>query len=188
MLKSEARKYFREKRRSISFSDKMRNDDLVLIHFQTLELPFLSSVLSFYPIEENNEVNTFIITDFMKFKYPGIEIAYPRTDPATLEMDALVSDEAYFQKNVFNIPEPLDGMVIKPDELELILVPMLGCDLKGNRVGYGKGFYDRFLKECDPDCIKIGLSHFEPVDSIDDANEFDVPLDLCITPERIYVF
>ena len=51
-----------------------------------------------------------------------------------------------------------------------------------------KGFFDRYLKGCREDCIKIGFSYFEPLDSIDDANEFDVPLDFCITPQRIYVF
>ena len=65
---------------------------------------------------------------------------------------------------------------------------MLAFDTRGNRVGYGKGFYDRYLPACRPDCIKLGFSYFDPVDSVDDAHEFDVPLDLCITPNRTYVF
>jgi len=69
-----------------------------------------------------------------------------------------------------------------------VLVPLLSFDKKGFRVGYGKGFYDRFLMQCKSDCIKIGLSYFDPIDVIDDADEFDVPLDFCITPQKVYVF
>jgi 5-formyltetrahydrofolate cyclo-ligase len=70
----------------------------------------------------------------------------------------------------------------------MIIIPLLAFDEKGYRVGYGKGFYDRYLKECREDCLKIGLSYFEAVPSVDDAAEFDVPLDFCITPQRTYVF
>ena len=70
----------------------------------------------------------------------------------------------------------------------MVLVPLLAFDSKGYRVGYGKGFYDRFLKQCRNDCVKIGLSYFEPIDAINDAGEFDVPLDFCITPQKAYVF
>jgi len=64
----------------------------------------------------------------------------------------------------------------------------LTVDEKGYRVGYGKGFYDRFLQHCRPDCLKVGLSYFPPVAEISDKDEFDVPLDLCITPATTYVF
>jgi 5-formyltetrahydrofolate cyclo-ligase len=67
-------------------------------------------------------------------------------------------------------------------------VPLLAFDEKGFRVGYGKGFYDRFLKQCKDGGIKIGLSYFNPIDTIEDAGEFDVPLNFCITPQKVYVF
>ncbi|MNY75556.1 5-formyltetrahydrofolate cyclo-ligase family protein [compost metagenome] len=63
---------------------------------------------------------------------------------------------------------------------------MLAFDRNGYRVGYGKGFYDRFLQKINT--RKIGLSMFEPVDCITDVNEHDVKMDLCITPDRIYFF
>jgi 5-formyltetrahydrofolate cyclo-ligase len=59
-------------------------------------------------------------------------------------------------------------------------------DRRGFRVGYGKGFYDKFLSECRADCLKIGLSYFEPIDEISDAQNFDVRLDCCITPKEIF--
>jgi 5-formyltetrahydrofolate cyclo-ligase len=55
-------------------------------------------------------------------------------------------------------------------------------------VGYGKGCYDRFLALCRPDIIKIGFSYFEPINEISDTDKFDIPLNYCITPERIYEF
>ncbi|HWJ27592.1 MAG TPA: 5-formyltetrahydrofolate cyclo-ligase [Flavisolibacter sp.] len=189
MLKNQARSFYKKKRDAISYTDKMKWDDLMLIQFQTLDLPFLDYVLSYYPIEENNEVNTFLLTDYLHFKHLNLHICYPKTNMKAYSMEAIAcSADSIFEANEYNIPEPLETSVIDPGLLDLVFVPMLGYDKKGNRVGYGKGFYDRFLKECRTDCFKIGLSYFEPLEAIEDANEFDVSLDFCITPQRIYVF
>jgi 5-formyltetrahydrofolate cyclo-ligase len=67
-------------------------------------------------------------------------------------------------------------------------VPLVIVDSGGNRIGYGKGFYDRYLSSCRTETVKIGFSFFEPVGLIKDINQFDVPLNLCITPLRIYEF
>ena len=91
-------------------------------------------------------------------------------------------------KNEFNIYEPEEGNRVDPTEIDMILVPLLAYDKKGYRVGYGKGFYDKFFAGCRKDCIKAGFSYFEPVDEITDKADFDVPLDLCITPQTVYVF
>ena len=189
MLKKEARSIYREKRFTISQTDKMKWDDLMLIQFQTLNLPFLDYVLSFYPIEQNNEVNTFLITDYLHFKNPNLRICYTRTNLKDKTMEAIICRaDSIFEANEYNIPEPLDSEVAEPTVLDMIIIPMLIFDTKGNRVGYGQGFYDRYLKQCRDDCLKAGFSYFDPVDCIDDANEFDVPLDFCITPQRTYVF
>lgn len=189
MLKREARKIFKEKRCTVSSTDKMKWDDLLLIRFQSLELPFMEYVLSFYPIEGNNEVNTFLITDYLHFKNPNLQICYPKIDLTDGTMQAIKCNaDSIFEANAFNVPEPLDTEVVDAANLDLIIIPMLAYDLKGNRVGYGKGFYDRYLKDCRNDCLKLGLSYFDPIDLVEDANEFDVPLDFCITPQRTYVF
>ena len=189
MLKKEARKIFREKRKTISSNEKMKFDDLLLIEFQKVSLPFLSNVLSFYPAEENNEPDTFTITRYLRFKYPGLQIAYPKADLSNHSMKAIVCEqEEVFLKNSFFISEPLSCESLHPSEIDMVLVPLLAFDKKGIRVGYGKGFYDRFLLQCKKDCIKIGLSYFEPIDAVEDADEFDVPLDFCITPQKVYVF
>ena len=65
---------------------------------------------------------------------------------------------------------------------------MLICDARGNRIGYGKGFYDRFLTNCKPETVKIGLSFFGPEVEISDVFESDVRLDYCVTPNKSYAF
>ncbi|MBD0278630.1 MAG: 5-formyltetrahydrofolate cyclo-ligase, partial [Flavisolibacter sp.] len=77
MYKKEARRMYNKKRLAITPQEKIKWDDLLLIQFQKVELPFLSTLLSFYPLEEKNEINTFIITDFLLFQNPGLKIAYP---------------------------------------------------------------------------------------------------------------
>jgi 5-formyltetrahydrofolate cyclo-ligase len=189
MLKKEIRTLFKKKREEISETDRMKWDDLLLIQFQTIEIPFLDFVLSFYPIEDYKEINSFILTDYLKFRNPNLHICYPRTHTENTSMEAVVCHaDSIFETNAYNIPEPTDTEVADPSDLDMVLVPMLAFDLNGYRVGYGKGYYDRYLKDCREDCLKIGFSYFEPVESVEDANEFDVPLDLCITPHRIYVF
>jgi 5-formyltetrahydrofolate cyclo-ligase len=189
MLKKEARKHFDQKRKDLSYSDRLKWDDLILINFQTVELPHLQAVFSFYPMEERNEVNAFILTDYLHFRNPNLQICYPKMAIDLPNMEAVVCHaDTIFEANAINILEPLETEIVDPQDIDMVLVPMLACDLKGNRVGFGKGYYDRYLSRCREDCLKVGLSYFHPVKQIDDADEFDVPLDFCITPEKVYVF
>jgi 5-formyltetrahydrofolate cyclo-ligase len=189
MRKKEARKLFMEKRDAITDSQQLKWDDLILIQFQSIEIPFISNVLSFYSIPEKKEVNSFTITEYLRFRNPSLQVAYPRMAIPHTRMDAVIShaDEA-FADNEFGITEPIGNGIIDPADIELVLVPLLAVDKRGHRVGYGKGYYDRFLADCDPQCLKIGLSYFEPIDALEDAAGYDIPLDLCITPQQVYVF
>jgi 5-formyltetrahydrofolate cyclo-ligase len=92
------------------------------------------------------------------------------------------------REGAFRIPEPIDGVPAKVEDIDFVFVPLVAYDTEGNRVGYGKGFYDRFLKSCRPDCIKAGLSFFPPADVFDDVEPHDVALDICFTPNNIYTF
>ena len=173
----------------LSETEMSKLDDLMLIQFQTIELPFLESLLSYWPIEENHEPNTHLFTEFLKFRNPELKICYPVSDFETLSMNAVATDiDTPFEKKALNIYEPDEGMLIPAGEIDMVFVPLLAFDQKGYRTGYGKGFYDKYLTACRKDCIKAGFSYFEPVDSIDDRHDFDVPLDLCITPLNVYVF
>lgn len=100
----------------------------------------------------------------------------------------LLADNTVLRTNVFGVPEPIDGIEIMETQLDIVFVPLLAFDFKGNRVGYGGGYYDRFLKKCRKDVIKIGLSFFEAIEEIKDANVNDIPLTYCVTPNRVYEF
>ena len=65
---------------------------------------------------------------------------------------------------------------------------LVGAYMVGKRVGYGKGFYDQFLAECQPDTLKIGLSFFEAEKLITEVVKTDIRLDFCITPKNCYRF
>ena len=91
-------------------------------------------------------------------------------------------------KNEYNIPEPINGLPVPTEMIDVVFVPLLAYDKQGNRVGYGKGFYDKFLSECKPNVVKIGLSLFEPEELIEDVFENDVKLDFCVNPNEIISF
>ncbi|HMG66876.1 MAG TPA: 5-formyltetrahydrofolate cyclo-ligase [Chitinophagaceae bacterium] len=189
MQKREARELYKQKRKGLSESEKVRADDLMLIQFQSIDLPYVHYLLSYWPIEENNEPNTHLFSDYLEFKNPSIKFLYPRSDQKKKEMGAIeVHADTAFQKNEWNIHEPMDGIVTDPGVLDMIFVPLLIFDKMGNRVGYGKGFYDKYLAQCKPRCLKVGFSYFEPIDHVEGTHEFDVPLNLCITPKNVYVF
>lgn len=141
----------------------------------------------FLSIEEQKEVNTEFILHLLSGK--DKEIVISKSDFVTREMTHfLLTDNTKIKKNEYNIPEPIDGLEVPATKIDVVFVPLLAYDKKGNRVGYGKGFYDKFLSQCKPETIKIGLSFFEPEESILDLFESDILLDYCVTPNGIYRF
>jgi len=141
----------------------------------------------FLPIEKQNEVDTELILHLLQGKDKNIVVS--KSDFETRDMaHFLLTDSTRIILNPYGIPEPESGITIGSDQIDVIFVPLLCFDEFGNRVGYGKGFYDRFLAECRPDAIKIGLSFFEAVDPWEDVFESDVKLNFCVTPEKVYEF
>ncbi len=80
MRKEEARELFKQKRKHLSDAERAKADDLILIQFQKTELPHIDHLLSYWPIEENNEPNTHLFNDYIEFKNPAIKFLYPKTD------------------------------------------------------------------------------------------------------------
>lgn len=189
MTKSEARKIYSQKRKSITDKEKLLWNDLLLIQFQNVPLPDIVSVFSYIAMEKNNEIDTRNIINYLKFKNPGLLLAYPVCDFNSWTMDAIVVDErTTFGVNRFSTIEPCGGDILSPKDIDLVIVPLLCLDEEGYRVGYGKGFYDKYFQQTKPGVIKIGLAYFAPIEKIQDRNEFDVPLDYCITPQCVYEF
>ena len=115
--------------------------------------------------------------------YPHVQTVVPRVDFKTsLIRNLKFTHETELVRNVWDIDEPTHDEDVETQSIDMVLVPGLCFDSSGHRVGYGKGFYDRFLKTCRADCVKIGLSYFEPVDAIFDVHDEDVRLNFIITP------
>jgi len=141
----------------------------------------------FLTIEEQKEVDTEFILQILAGK--DKEIVVSKSDFETREMTHyLLTDNTKFRKNEYNIFEPVDGLEVPVSKIDVVFVPVLAYDKNGNRVGYGKGFYDNFLAKCREDVIKIGLSFFEPEESIDDVFVTDIRLEYCVTPFGINNF
>lgn len=141
----------------------------------------------FLTIEEHKEIQTEFILHLLAGKDKEIVVSKSDFEKSTMT-HYLLTDNTRLVKNHYGIPEPADGIEVPVQKLDVVFVPVLGYDAKGNRTGYGKGFYDRFLAECREDVIKVGLSFFEPEDTIDDIDENDIPLDYCVTPMGVFEF
>lgn len=101
----------------------------------------------------------------------------PRVNGVNLEI--LPYDESRLELGAFHIEEPTGNDTVDPSELELIVVPAVAFDRKGNRLGRGKGFYDRLLQTTK--AAKIGVGYdFQLVDELP-TESHDVPMDMVIT-------
>src|SRR5690606_41251409 len=92
------------------------------------------------------------------------------------------------KKNDYNTPEPIDRFPVYDKQIDVVFIPLLDYDQIGNRIGYGKGFYDSFLEKCRKDVLKIGVSFYPPEAEIEDIRPEDIPLDMTITPDEIFDF
>jgi 5-formyltetrahydrofolate cyclo-ligase len=187
MHKKELRTKYKALRNQLSETDL---EELSLaIANEVLKIPIWEKTYFhiFLPIIEHKEVNTEYILHLLSGK--DKEIIVSKSNFETRNMtNFLLTDNTKIKKNEYNIPEPLDGIEVPTSKIEVVFVPLLAFDKAGHRAGYGKGFYDKFLSECKPETIKIGLSFFETEAIIDDVFENDVKLDYCVTPNGIYRF
>lgn len=141
----------------------------------------------FLRIAEQKEIDTENILHILQGKDKNIVLSKTNIKDHNLE-HFLLTDTSVIKKNRWNIPEPEGGIPIPPGQIDVVFVPLLAFDDKGHRIGYGKGFYDSFLSECKPEVIKIGLSLFEAEPTFKEMFSSDIPLDYCITPNKIYNF
>lgn len=187
MNKPALRKYYLSKRKALSQEIiHEKSQAIVELFFQHFNLSTVKYLHVFLPIIKQNEINTFLLIERIQTEFPQVKIVVPRCIPHTYEMEHFLYNEEKLVENKWGIPEPVSGELITPSEISMVLVPLLIFDEQGNRVGYGKGFYDRFLQQCSDDLIKIGLCLEEAILAIEDVNEFDIKIDYCITPNRLY--
>lgn len=188
MQKAQIRKEQLALRKALPSRERLRMDDLLLLQFQSFDWGGVETVLSYWPLSNMAEPNTHLFTGYLRHMLPGVQLAYPRiTGPGTMEAIAIDEDTVY-RDNAWGIPEPDGKETIAVQDLDLVLVPLVAFDAAGYRVGYGKGFYDRFLAGAASSTTLVGFSYFDPVPLIADLHPFDLPLHWGITPQAVYAF
>ena len=140
----------------------------------------------FLSSEKNKEVDTTYLLSVIQGK--DKQAVIPKVVSKETLAHFLLTDQTPLKVNRWGIPEPISGITVTPQQIEVVFVPLLALDKRGHRVGYGKGFYDRFLAQCSAQVIKVGLSFFEPISEIKDTDKFDIPLDYAVTPSAVFKF
>lgn len=184
MTKAELRRDYKQRRKLLTAPEISSLNADLLKHLIEYDWGGVRYMHTFLPIAGKNEPDMWSFITSMRVHYPHIKVVISRSEPRDCTMQHfLLTADVTLKKNVWGIVEPVDGERVDDTLLDVVLVPLLIADKAGNRVGYGKGFYDRFLAKCRPDCRKIGISVFTAVEKIDDVDLLDVPLDMLITPQ-----
>lgn len=187
MTKQQLRKQYIAKRQQLSVVEYDELNRQLLQQFQQVDLNRVKCIHLFLPIKGRKEPDTFLIREWLKGHQPQTKLVFPKTDFDTHTMQSFADDDALqLAVNAFGIPEPVAGNEVPVNKIDLMVIPLLAFNKQGYRVGYGKGFYDRFMAKCKPGTKFIGLSFFDPVDAIDDIDEYDIRMHACITPIELY--
>ncbi|AZB31026.1 5-formyltetrahydrofolate cyclo-ligase [Chryseobacterium balustinum] len=186
MKKSEIRKIYFEKRKSLSQDEISFLSEKIFANFINYFKPISEQkVHIFIPIEKFKEMNTQIFIDY--FLNRNIKVYVPKIVDTKL-ISVKISSDTPFTINNWGISEPLSNEDSGVLDFDFVITPLLYCDFKGNRVGYGKGFYDQFFENISKSTKKIGVNYFNPDDMIDDVWENDIPLDYLVTPTEVLSF
>lgn len=185
MKKSELRDKYLKLRKTLSKDEVLLSSEKI---FKNFDLQFNVSenqnVHVFLPIEKFNEVDTKIFIDF--FWKRKINVFIPKMAEGRL-ISVKYTPDTVLEENSWGILEPKSN-INATDCFDYVITPMLYCDAKGNRIGYGKGFYDQFFGTINQDALKIGVNFFSPEEEIEDVLETDVKMDYLITPEEVLSF
>ena len=179
------RSHYKKKRLSLTKQEVDHLSQRVCKQLDKLSIWRLKHYHIFISISKYNELDTSSIINKLKSEKKIIKV--PKISNNEL-VHIAINDQTEFSINEYGIKEPNNGNHFIIENLDLIFIPLLAFDLEGHRVGYGKGYYDRFLKLTNKSSLKIGLSFFDPINKIQDIDDNDVKLDYCITPTQIHKF
>ncbi|WP_072883901.1 5-formyltetrahydrofolate cyclo-ligase [Chryseobacterium takakiae] len=186
MKKSELRKKYLEKRMSLSDEEIFQQSEEIFRNFIGYFKPLPEQkVHIFIPIHKFREINTRFFIDY--FFSRNIKVFVPKVVDTKL-ISVEIFKDTIFEYNQWNISEPVSNEDSGISDFDYIITPLLYGDGCGNRIGYGKGFYDRFFENISAKSKKIGVNYFNPDEIIDDVREEDVPLDYLVTPTEVLSF
>lgn len=179
--KEELRKSLLQKRASLSPEERRRKSKKIQEKFLSLDCYKKAKVVMFY-LSLPTEVQTDEIIE--KALLEGKKVAVPCVKDGEIFPSLLTS---LFQTEVgtLGIREPKEKIFIPKDEIDLVVVPGCGFDSKGYRIGFGKGFYDRFLFQLKGRIPLVALAFEHQIVNKVPRNKWDVQMDYVVTEERI---
>jgi len=189
-LKAELRKIYATRRRELTEEEvQLASQKIAENFFREFPPQAGQTIHTFLPILKNREVDTRYIVQELREHHHQVQIAVPVANPADYSMTHfLLQPDTQIDTSRWGIPEPVNALPVPESEIGVVLVPLLVADLQGHRVGYGKGFYDRFLALLPQASLKLGLAFDAPIERIDDVTSLDLVLDGLITPQKVYRF
>ena len=179
------RSHYKKKRLSLTKQEVDHLSQRICKQLDKLKIWKLKYYHIFISISKYNELDTSSIINKLKSEQKIIIV--PKISNNEL-VHIAINDKTEFSLNEYGIKEPNNGNHFIIENLDLIFIPLLAFDLEGHRVGYGKGYYDSFLKLTNNSTLKIGLSFFDPINKIQDIDDNDVKLDYCVTPKQVHKF
>lgn len=186
MLKAELRKKYTQKRKALSPDEAFLLSENIFENFIHYFNPKESEkVHVFVPIPVRKEIDTQIFIHY--FLAHNIRVYVPKIVGDQL-INIEVFEETVFETNSWGISEPVSNEDSGENAFDYVITPLLYCDKKGNRVGYGKGFYDGLFQNVSAGTKKIGVNYFDPDEYVDDVWENDIPLDYLVTPTKVLSF
>ena len=185
MIKEDIRKKYISLRKNYTLEEVQEMSKKIfenfLVNFSVTEG---QNVHIFLSIAKFKEIETQLFIDYFREKKANIFV--PKMIRGKLIAVALLQEESLV-KNSFGILEPV-SLENECSQFDLIITPLLYADEKGNRVGYGKGYYDSFFSDINEDAKKIGVGFFAPEETVEDVSSYDVRLDYLLTPNSILSF
>ena len=186
MKKSEIRKIYLEKRKLLSEKEIFLFSVKIFSNFVNYFKPISGQKIHvFIPIKKFKEIDSQIFITY--FQSRNIRVFVPKIVDAEL-ISVEIFPDTKFVTNSWGISEPLSKEDSGILNFDYVITPLLYCDQNGNRVGYGKGFYDNFFESVSENTKKIGVNYFDTDDIVDDVWENDIPLDYLVTPTEVLSF
>ncbi len=189
--KAALRQHYRQLRQQLTDEElQQRSQQVAKQFFSYIPINRIRILHSYLPISSQRELDPAPILNKLRLDYPHIRLVISRTLWQERQLEHVYWDtDVQLKENQWGIPEPTDGLACPVEKIDAVLVPLLAFDREGHRLGYGAGFYDRFLADCAPHALSIGLSLFPPLEEpIPGIFPTDIPLTHCLTPEEVFVF
>ena len=187
MKKTALRAEFKAKRNALTETQASAMDLLIFEELTRFDWSNIEYLHCYLAISKFKEFDTLPFIEWIWTNYPSIKIVISKSDFKThLLQHFILEKDTELQHNSWDIPEPVNAVPVDPLLIDVVLAPLLAVDVEGNRIGYGKGFYDRFFASCKASVLRAGISYFEPIDRIEDIHEWDVPITIVFTPKKTY--